>query len=102
METNVRCSRWVMVYMYGGRGEFTAFSDILATISRRTYELEAFLRSGVCAAGSSIARFDAGGCADAEHRRRYGCGLGPERWSGAGREGGPEGRFQGQQPGNED
>ena len=43
-----------MVYMYGGRGEFTAFSDIVVTISRRTYELEAFLRSGVCAAGSSI------------------------------------------------
>src|SRR5277367_1876684 len=96
METNVRCSWWVRVYMYGGRGEFTAFSDILVTISRRTYELEAFLRSGVCAAGSAVVGLDALECAEFDNGRHRRCGHGPERCHRSWRESQFEGRIEGQ------
>src|SRR5271167_999915 len=95
MEANVRISCWLRAYWYGGRGGVTNFSDRFATISRRVYELEAFLRSGVCAAGSSVARlYAAGGTEfnDGRHRRRSDR---PERRDSSGRQGRVERRDQG-------
>src|SRR5580698_2711058 len=96
METNVRCTGSLRVFLYGGWGEVTSFLDILGTISRRVYELEAVFRSGVCAAGCSFAGFDKGGRTDDHHWRHSRRGHGPERRDRSWRKSRSEGRNEGQ------